>query len=80
MGTGTGSLNDSGTSMASPLTAGVAALVRQAHPSWKKVANWKAAIVNTASADGVTGYQTRNAGRRPLAGRPGGRDRRGRDR
>jgi minor extracellular serine protease Vpr len=71
MGTGTGSLNDSGTSMASPLTAGVAALVRQAHPSWKKVANWKAAIVNTASADGVTGYQTRNAGAGLLQAIPG---------
>jgi minor extracellular serine protease Vpr len=62
MGTGTGALSDSGTSMASPLTAGMAALVREAHPSWKKVEYWKAAVVNTASADGITNYQTRNAG------------------
>ena len=40
----------------------MAALVRQAHPSWKKVVDRKAAIVNTASADGVTGYSTRTAG------------------
>ena len=62
MGTGTGSLNDSGTSMATPVTAGVATLVRQAHPSWKKAQYWKAAVVNTASADGVSAYQARNAG------------------
>ena len=38
----------SGTSMASPHVAGVAALTRQAHPTWK-VEDIKAAIVNTGS-------------------------------
>ena len=45
--------------MASPHTAGVAALVRQAHPDWKKVEYWKAAIVNTADPALVNGYATR---------------------
>ena len=48
--------------MASPHTAGMAALVRQAHPKWKKVPYWKAAIVNTADPGKVTGYTTRVAG------------------
>ncbi|MGC9670918.1 S8 family serine peptidase [Planosporangium sp. 12N6] len=63
-GVGTG--NDfevlSGTSMAAPHTAGMAALVRQAHPTWKKVQYWKAAIVNTADSGKVAGYTTRVAG------------------
>ena len=46
-GTGNGASILSGTSMASPLTAGVAALVRQARPTWS-VSDIKAAIVNTA--------------------------------
>ena len=58
----------SGTSMASPHTAGMAALVRQAHPTWKKVDYWKAAIVNTADPGQVTGYSTRVAGVRPDPG------------
>jgi hypothetical protein len=48
--------------MASPHAAGMAALVRQAHPTWKKVQNWKAAIVNTADPGQVAGYRTRIAG------------------
>lgn len=46
---GQGTLNDSGTSMATPMTAGIAALVKQAHPGWdgKQI---KAAIMNTADA------------------------------
>jgi len=44
----------SGTSMASPLVAGIAALVRSAHPSWDQV-EVKAAVVNTATHDVFTG-------------------------
>jgi subtilisin family serine protease len=62
VGTGNGFAVISGTSMASPHTAGLAALVRQAHPNWKRVQYWKAAIVNTADPGKVTGYTTRMAG------------------
>ncbi len=43
----------SGTSMAAPHLAGMAAVVRQAHPDWEA---WtvRSAIVNTADRDGVT--------------------------
>ncbi len=53
-GTGNGLAIMSGTSMASPHAAGSAALVRQAHMSWK-VEDIKAAIVNTGEPGGVTG-------------------------
>ena len=49
-GTGTGLEVSSGTSMATPMTAGVAALVKQAHPSWTPD-DIKAAIINTATHD-----------------------------
>jgi minor extracellular serine protease Vpr len=62
IGTGNSFSVLSGTSMAAPHTAGMAALVRQAHPTWKKVQNWKAAIVNTADPGKVAGYTTKVAG------------------
>ncbi len=51
----------SGTSMAAPHTAGLAALVRQAKPSWT-AGQIKNAIVNTSSPGGVVNYPTRRAG------------------
>lgn len=50
----------SGTSMATPMTSGVAALIIQAHPSWSPT-RVKAAIMNTASADPslILGYDPR---------------------
>ncbi|GAA1944899.1 S8 family peptidase [Microbacterium deminutum] len=55
-GVGTGNLpaNFSGTSMASPHVAGVAALTVQAHPTWK-ASEVAAAIVATADPDKVVG-------------------------
>jgi hypothetical protein len=40
----------------------MAALVRQAHPNWRRVQYWKAAIVNTADPGQVASYRTRIAG------------------
>jgi subtilisin family serine protease len=50
MGTGNEGLNDSGTSMASPMVAGTAALVKSKHPDWTPE-QVKADIMNTADAD-----------------------------
>ncbi|WP_245847737.1 S8 family serine peptidase [Lentzea kentuckyensis] len=59
--TAVGSGNDrmviSGTSMASPHVAGIAALVRQTHPDWT-LEEVKAAIMNTAGADVREGGKT----------------------
>ena len=63
VGGGTTGQRLSGTSMAAPITTGVAALVREAHPGWS-VNQVKAAIMNTANATGakIVGYDTRIAG------------------
>lgn len=54
VGTGNGPATLSGTSMASPHVAGVAALAVQAHPKWK-ASEVAAAIVSTADPDKVAG-------------------------
>ena len=60
-GTGTDGVRQSGTSMSTPHVAGIAALVRQAHPGWTPE-QVKAAIMNTASATTIAGYDPRLAG------------------
>ncbi len=54
VGTGTRGVSISGTSMASPATAGVTALVRAAHPDWT-TEEVKADLMNTAAHDVFTG-------------------------
>ncbi len=60
-GTGNAALTLSGTSMAAPHVAGVAALTRQAHPTWK-VPELMAAIVNTGEPSLVAGYRISRGG------------------
>jgi minor extracellular serine protease Vpr len=62
MGTGSGVLVNSGTSMAAPHVAGVAALVIDAHPYWN-VNEVKAAILSTADTSvRIAGYDPLGAG------------------
>ncbi len=61
VGSGNQGFRLSGTSMASPHVAGVAALHRQARPDWS-VEEAKAAIVNTANPGDIVGYSTVRAG------------------
>jgi subtilisin family serine protease len=60
-GTGNKGYVLSGTSMASPHVAGIAALVRQAHPDWT-TEEVKAAIVNSGDPGAMAGYRTTRAG------------------
>jgi len=60
-GTGNGFQTMSGTSMATPGVAGVAALAKQANPAWP-VADLRAAIVQTASPTLMKDYLPRNEG------------------
>ena len=62
-GSGWNGTTMSGTSMATPVAAGAAALVRETHPSWAPLLV-KAALSNTADASSATisGYDVRLAG------------------
>lgn len=61
VGSGTGNVRLSGTSMAAPHVAGVAALVRQSKPGWD-VEDVKAAIVNSGDPARVADHATRVGG------------------
>ena len=61
VGTGTGGLYESGTSMATPHVAGVAALAIQAHKDWKEP-GLRAAVVQTASPSALLDFSPRIEG------------------
>jgi minor extracellular serine protease Vpr len=61
VGTGSGGARFSGTSMAAPVVAGVAALVVESQPDWD-AEQVKAAIVNSGSPAGVLDYRTTRGG------------------
>jgi subtilisin family serine protease len=61
IGTGTGGTFDSGTSMATPHVAGVAALTVQAHKNWHEP-GLRAAVVETASPAALPDYSPRIEG------------------
>ena len=63
VGTGNRSATISGTSMAAPMTAGAAALVVDANPTWT-AEHVKAALMNTADASSakIVGYDPRRGG------------------
>ncbi|HJP70198.1 MAG TPA: S8 family serine peptidase [Candidatus Limnocylindria bacterium] len=61
VGTGNGASTISGTSMASPHVAGVAALVRESHPDWS-VEDINAAIENYADPAGLKNYRLTRGG------------------
>jgi minor extracellular serine protease Vpr len=61
IGTGTGGTYDSGTSMATPHVAGVAALAVQAHKHWKEP-DLRASVVESASPTALPDYTPRLEG------------------
>src|SRR4030095_2911544 len=60
-GAGNAGMFNSGTSMASPHVAGVAALTRQAHPTWKGEER-TSTIANTGRPSGVSNYRISRGG------------------
>jgi subtilisin family serine protease len=61
IGSGTGAIRESGTSMATPHLAGVAALALQAHPSWDQ-RSVSASIIQSADPLQLVGYSPRLEG------------------
>ena len=61
IGSGNQATIESGTSMATPHVSGVAALTRQAHPSWSEP-QWRAAVVETSDPAKLADYSPRVEG------------------